>query len=242
MGTATPASDGMRRKFTIALPKWGRTPFLRIVGGVTQGVMTRRGLVVCGWLGVAAAITGVASGIAMLVWPEHSARGLLRYPFTPHEFRAMQSWFGIHHLAMVAVLAAFAASSAMGVSRIGRTAAWFSVLGTALLAANELHAIAYDEWTLRDANRGLLGAGYGISTNVCGLGALIAGISVIRQHRWTGWHRWVPLAIGIVHFVIVTPVLFSESYVGARIAIVTWISLFGLLGRALIVETRRTTN
>jgi hypothetical protein len=205
--------------------------------------MARRGwLVTTGWLGVAAAITGIASGIAMLLWPEHSARGLLRYPFTTGEFTVMQTWFAVHHVAMIAVLAGFAASNAMGTSRIGRTAAWFSVLGVSLLAVNELHAIAYDEWTLREANQGPLGAGYGISTNVCGLGALVAGIVVVRQRRWTGWHRWVPLAIGIVHFAAVTPAIFSSSFAAARIAIITWIALFGLLGRALIVETQRTAN
>jgi hypothetical protein len=44
-----------------------------------------------------------------------------------------------------------------------------------------------------------------------------------------------------VHFVAVTPAIFSSSYAAARIAIITWIALFGLLGRALIVETQRAS-
>ncbi|HUS29010.1 MAG TPA: hypothetical protein VMZ53_10875 [Kofleriaceae bacterium] len=175
----------------------------------------------------------------MIAWPAHSPRELLRYPFSPAEFQAVQTWFFVHHLAMVAVMLGFARSGAMGTGRIMRGAAWVAAIGVALLAVNELNAIRYAEWTLHTANAGALGAGYGISTNLVGLGTLVAGIGVLRAKRWTGWHRWVPLAIALVHFVGVTPALFSESFVGARIAIVTWVALFGALGAALISETRR---
>src|SRR5687768_724824 len=127
--------------------------------------MSKRGLVWCGWLGIAAAVTGIASGIVMLTWPEHSPRELLRYPFTASEFATIQTWFAIHHLALVAVLLGFARSS-FTASRVMRVFALLAVVGMVLLAANELNAVGYANSTLHEANRGALGAGYGISTNL----------------------------------------------------------------------------
>jgi hypothetical protein len=83
------------------------------------------------------------------------------------------------------VVVGFARSGATGDGRLARGSAWLAVLGTVLLALNELHAIGYGDWTLSEANRGILGAGYGVSTNLVGLGgyapelassALVAGL------------------------------------------------------------------
>lgn len=196
--------------------------------------MSTKSFVVIGWIGVATAITGVASAVAMLAWPVDSAPGLVRYPFSTAEFQIVQTWFFVHHLGLLAVLVGLARSGATGDGRVVRGAAWVAVLGMMLLSVNELHAIGYAEWTLAEANRGALGAGYGISTNLVGIGAVVAGIGAVRAHRWSGWRRWVPLAIGLGHFLVVTPALFSEGFVIARLAIGSWIALFGALGWALL--------
>lgn len=67
-----------------------------------------------------------------------------------------------------------------------------------------------------------------------GLGTVIAGIAVVRARVWTGWARWVPLAIGVMHFVVVTPAIFSGGFVAGRLAIGSWMLLFGALGFALV--------
>ena len=201
--------------------------------------MGARSDVLMGWIGIAAAVTGVVSAAAMLAWPVSSPTGLVRYPFSPVEFRVVQTWFFVHHLGLLAVLVGLARSGAMGDGRVVRGAAWVAVVGMALLSLSELHAIGYGEQTLAEANRGALGAAYGISTNLVGIGAVVAGIGVLRARRWSGWVRFIPLAIGLVHFLVVIPALFSEGYVVARLAIGSWIALFGGLGWALVVTPRR---
>jgi len=199
--------------------------------------MSRRTL---GQLGIAAGITGVLSAIVMLAWPVQSPPGLVRYPFTPAQFYAIQTWFFIHHLGMAAVLVGLARSDALGKGRIARGAAWLAVAGAGLLAVMELvTAACFGEANLDAANHGALGAGYGASTNLIGLGMIGAGVATVRVKAWTGWSRWIPLAIGAFHFAVVTPCVFSGNFVAGRLGIGSWLALFGALGWALVRADRR---
>jgi hypothetical protein len=193
-----------------------------------------RGIAFTGKIGIAVAVTGALSAAAMLAWPVQSPPELVRFPFTPGQFRVIQTWFFVHHLGMVAVLVGLARAGVTGEGRIGRIGAWLAVIGTFLLAVQELvTGFGYGDVALKTANEGAMGAGYGVSTNLIGLGMLLAGIAVVRARVWTDFARWVPLAIGVVHFVVVTPAIFSGGFVAARLAIGSWMLLFGALGFAL---------
>jgi hypothetical protein len=197
--------------------------------------VTARGIAFTGRMGIAVAITGALSAAAMLAWPIHAPRELVRYPFTVGQFQAVQTWFFIHHLGMVAVLVGFVGSGATGTGRLGRAGAWLAVLGTFLLAVQELiTGFQFGDVALKTANEGAMGAGYGVSTNLLGLGMVVAGIAVVRARVWTDWARWIPLAIGITHFVVLTPAIFSGGFVAGRLAIGSWMLLFGALGSALV--------
>jgi hypothetical protein len=197
--------------------------------------MSAKGIAFTGKIGIAVAITGVLSAAAMLAWPVQSPPELVRYPFTSSQFMAIQTWFFVHHLGMVAVLVGLARAGVTGDGRIARIGAWLAVAGTFLLAVQELATgLLHGEALLATANEGAMGAGYGVSTNLIGLGMVVAGIGVVRARVWAGWARWVPLAIGVMHFVVVTPAIFSGNFVAARLAIGSWILLFGALGLALV--------
>jgi hypothetical protein len=195
-------------------------------------------LVRLGFVGVITAILGVASGGLMLAWPPQVPEEMLSYPFTPDGFRTIQLWFAVHHLGLIAVLVGFAGAAGLGRSRLARAGAILAVIGMVGLTGMEVYARGFAEWQTKAANEGTMGAGYGITTSLVGLGMVVAGIAVLRTRQWTGPWRQVPLAIGVMHFVVVTPAIFSNIYVLARIAIVTWIALFGALGWALVREAR----
>ena len=198
-------------------------------------LVTARGIAITGKIGMAVALTGVLSAAAMLAWPVQSPPELVRYPFTLTQFQAIQTWFFVHHLGMVAVLVGLTRAGVMGDGRVGRIGGWLAVVGTFLLAVQELvTGFTYGEVALKTANEGAMGAGYGVSTNLIGLGAVVAGIAVVRAHVWRDWARWIPLAIGIMHFVVVTPAIFSGGFVAGRLAIGSWLLLFGALGLALV--------
>src|SRR5262245_27607978 len=99
----------------------------------------------------------------------------------------------------------------------------------------ELNCMLHPELTMERANAGSVGALYGISTNIMGLGFLIAGAGTLRAKIWSGWRRWMPLAIGIATFVELTPLVFA-GFVWARLAIAFWFLLFAALGQSLRTE------
>lgn len=204
-----------------------------------ENAMNDRTLAKLGWAGVAAAVLGVPSAALMLAWPPQVPMGVLSYPFTARGFQTIQTWFFVHHFLLDAVAVGFAFSAGIGQSRVARVGAWLAVVGLIGLTGMELFAIRFAEWQTRAANEGVMGAGYGITTSLVGLGMLIAGVGVVRARRWTGGWRFVPLLIGVTHFVLVTPAVFSNGYVVARLAIGSWIALFGALGWALVLEARR---
>jgi len=200
--------------------------------------MSPKALSTCGKVLLITGIVGALCVIPMLAWPVESPEGLVRYPFTPAAFQAMQTWFFVHHIGLVVGAVAFALSGATGPGRFGRIAAWLSVIGMIGLTGMELFAIQFAEWDNKVASMGVMGAGYGITTNLVGLGMLGAGVSVLRARIWSGFWRFVPLLIGITHFVLVTPAIFSNGYVIARLAIGTWMALFAALGWGLMAEHR----
>jgi hypothetical protein len=201
--------------------------------------MSPKDLSSCGTVGFVTGILGVLSVVPMLAWPPQSPEGVLHYPFTPEGFQVIQTWFFVHHIGLVVLLVGLAASGAVGPGRLARAAAWLAVLGMIGLTAMELFAIRFTEWETTTANEGALGAGYGITTSLVGIGMVGAGLAVLRARRWPGWWRPIPLLIGVTHFVVVTPAIFSNGYVIARLAIASWMALFAALGWGLRIEGHR---
>ncbi len=200
--------------------------------------LSPRTLTRIGALGLVTGLLGVASAALMLLWPAQAPSDVLSHPFTTEGFRTIQTWFFVHHLGLVALLVGLARSGAVPAGRLSKGGAWLAVFGTALLAAMELYAIRFAAWTTVAANEGAMGAGYGISTSLVGLGMLGAGWGVLRAGAWSGWRRFVPLLLGVTLFLVVTPGMFS-GFVIARLAIGSWMALFAALGWALVDETRR---
>lgn len=190
-----------------------------------------------GLIGLVTGLLGALSALVLLVWPPQVAEHLVSYPFTTNGFYAVQAWFFVHHFGLVLVLVALAGSGT-ATSRSARTGAWSAVVGMVLLTFAELLAMRYATWDDDTANAGLMGSTYGVAVTVIGLGLLVAGVGVLRAGVWSAWRRWAPLAIGVAAFAVVTPGMFG-GFVIARLAIGFWMLLFGALGWALYVESRR---
>ncbi|MGQ0574299.1 MAG: hypothetical protein ACT4RN_08855 [Pseudonocardia sp.] len=70
-----------------------------------------------------------------------------------------------------------------------------------------------------------------------GLGMLLAGIAVLRARRWSGWRRFVPVAIGAYVFVVFLPVVIATgSEAGFWVAVTGLDLLFAALGLAVVRE------
>lgn len=181
---------------------------------------------------LAAGVLGAGSGIFMAVYPGQVSEAMFSYPLTAGGFTVIQVWFFVQHLGLLAGIVALARAEVMAPGRSARWGTGLAVAGMALLAVTELIAITARNSTYPGDGTGLLDALYGVSSVAVGVGLILAGISVRRGGRWTGWRGLVVLVAGIFVFVPMMPALMGP-FVLARLAITVWMLLFAALGYAL---------
>ncbi len=84
---------------------------------------------------------------------------------------------------------------------------------------------------------------YAVVPLVTALGMVLAGVAVLRSRRWSGWHRYAPLAVGGWIVVVVVPVMalagddLGPDAVAATVAVGAWHLLWVVLGVAVLGET-----
>jgi hypothetical protein len=83
---------------------------------------------------------------------------------------------------------------------------------------------------------------FAIAPGLVGLGLILTGIAVIRTGSWTGWRRYVTLALGVYVFAVLTPVIIAAGgppAVPAVAGLLVWQVLWVLIAVAVLVETGR---
>lgn len=189
-----------------------------------------RAVKLSGLVCLAAGVLGACSGIMLAVWPTEGADDTWRYPLSSEGFAAIQVWFAIQHLGLLAGIVAILRAGVVGAGRAGRVGVGVGAAGMALLTATELLAV-----TARDADLneyGYLNALYGISSILTGVGLIVAGVAVRRARIWSGWRNWIVLIAGIWVFVPMFPAMVA-GFVPARLGITGWMLTFAALGWAL---------
>jgi len=189
----------------------------------------RRSGVVC----LAAGLLGAASGLFLLLVGPQVPDSRFSYPLDVGAFVAIQVWFCVQHLGLLAGQLGLRASGAAG---RGRVVAWGHVLGIAgmvALTVTEGIAIAAAEDPYPSDLTDVLDGLYGLSSIAVGVGLVIVGVGVRRAGVWTGWRGSVPLALGVWVFVPMTPMIIA-GFVPARLGIVGWMLLYAALGWALL--------
>jgi hypothetical protein len=174
-----------------------------------------------------AGVLGAASGIFLAAYPARGADDTWRYPLSADGFAAIQAWFGVQHLGLLAATLVLQASGLLGTSRSGRVGAWAASAGMALLTVTELLAISASDADLDQF--AWLNTLYGVSTTLSGIGLVMAGITVRRSGRLPGWWSWVVLAAGAWVFVPMTPAIILD-FLAARLAIAGWMLLYAAIG------------
>ena len=141
------------------------------------------------------------------------------YPLSAGSFAAVQVWFGIHHLGLLAGLLALRWAGALPDTRPARWGWATAVIGMAGLAVTEVVAIAAADADVDSGIVAALGGLYGVTCLAMGVGLILAGVSIWRAQVWEGWRRGVVLALGVWVFVPMFPALIVTPTDGARLAI-----------------------
>lgn len=207
------------------------------VHAVAAPVRTDGAVSSAGWWCLVAGLLGAACGIWLTVVAPQVAVDRYSYPLDSEAFTAIQVFFFIQHLGLLAGIVGLWRSGASGSSRAGYWGWVAASGGMVLLTATELLAITAADSLYPGPGTGRLDALYGISSLTIGGGLVVAGVAVLRTRRWLGPRRWSPLAAGAYVFVPMTPLLFGP-FVLARLAIVGWMLLFSALGAALLQTGR----
>jgi hypothetical protein len=183
---------------------------------------------VCLWAG----LLGAASGIFLAVVDPVVPDTRFSYPLSAGAFVAIQLWFCVQHLGLIAGQVALWTSGALGRSRTARAGHVLALGGMLLLAVTEVVATTAAESPYSSSRTDVLDVLYGISSVAAGVGLVIAGIAALRARVWQGWERWLPLALGVWVFVPMTPAIMA-GFLPARLSITGWMLLYAALGWAL---------
>jgi hypothetical protein len=195
--------------------------------GRTQAVVRRAGDL-CLWSG----LLGAASGIFLAVVEPSVPDTRFSYPLTAGAFIAIQVWFGIQHLGLIAGQVGLWASGAVGRSRTALAGHLLGLGGMGLLAATEVLATTAAESPYPSSRTDVLDILYGVSSTVIGIGLVIVGVTALRAHVWASWRRWLPLAMGMWVFVPMTPAIMA-GFLPARLSITAWMLMYAALGYVL---------
>lgn len=194
---------------------------------------SRTSVVAVGWSCLVAGVVGAAAALFLVLVEPAVAEDRYSYPLTAGGFAAIQVFFFVHHLGLLAGLYGLWRSGAVGTSRLGRWGAWGAVLGMALLTVTELIAITGSDSAYPSPRTNMLDGFYGVSSVLIGVTMIMTGGAVMRTNVWRDWRRYVPLLLGVYVFVPMTPALFGP-FVLARFAIGGWMLGFALLGWAVV--------
>jgi hypothetical protein len=198
--------------------------------------MTRRPTAVGGWICIAGAAIGIASGLYTAFVSPQVGTGRYSYPYAPAGYVVSQLVFALNHMMVLAGIVALArVAPATGWS--WRAGIRITMAGLVLLTSCELWGLAYTHVAAAAAGPGVLGAAYGVATVLVGVGLILAGVAVVRERKWNGWRRLTVLIGGIAVFVIVIPGVFGPFLAG-RLAITAWMIFWAALGVALIARTQ----
>lgn len=170
----------------------------------------------------AAAIALVVTGLAATAVPslaKHATTG----------FDISGAWMCLSDALFLAAILVFVRSDALRDGRLTRVSTWLAVIGSA--AAVVAEAMLRADFSLgTDA--------FSVAGPMQALGIIGLGIAVVRAHRWSGWHRFTWLLLGLYVPLVLVPAL-AHSGGQNLAALAGFHGCIALVGVAWLAEVRR---
>ena len=155
----------------------------------------------------------------------------LSYPWSGATAVTTSVVWGLAQLLLTLGLVAFARSDALS-GRAGRRGAWVAVAGSALYVVAHAVSIPLHDAELSDGGAMVALTLFGVGTLLTAVGMVVAGLDVRRTGLWRGWHRVVPLALG-VWMIVMMPLQFTPLLV---VAVGLYAALAIAFGVAMVEE------
>lgn len=155
----------------------------------------------------------------------------LSYPWTGATAVTTSLVWGLAQVLLTLGLVAFARSDAIS-GRAGRRGAWVAVAGSALYVLAHAVSIPFHDADLSDGGAMVALTLFGVGTLLTAVGMVVAGADVRRTGTWRGWHRLVPLSLGI-WMIAMMPLQFTPLLV---VAVGVYAALAIAFGVAMVEE------
>jgi hypothetical protein len=190
----------------------------------------------CGLAAVVGAALAIVGNLALFLVDPAVPDTKLSYPLSPSAYVPTQLFFALTQALMLAAIVGLAGSGAVQPGRGARVFGALAVVGMSLTVPGELVLILVRR---ADAEAGSVGA----ASSVFGLGVLLMdigligwGVLALRQRHWPLPWAALPLALGLIQLLVVTPISFAFGFasVASVAAIVVTDTLTGLIGVALV--------
>jgi len=189
----------------------------------------RRGaLGVVGALGVGAGLLGALHAVVLVAYPPVVAEQSYSYPLGSGGFVASQGVLSVRDLALAALLAGLLATP-VARSRVARVGIVVGAVSMVVLAGLEIVSVVVGDSVD-------VGGWYGLASFGVGLALTTAGVRAARTPMRTPWLRFLPLAIGLYVFVVLTPGILA-GFTPGQVVIAGWMLLFARLGRELLATS-----
>ncbi len=132
----------------------------------------------------------------------------------------------VNHLLLLAGVLGLMRAGAAGRGRLAVAGVALAVFGTLVLTLAEPVVLV---------NLGVANIIFGVAVPAMALGLILAGLAVLRERRWGGWHRFTPLACGVFIPLVLIP-SFALPGLWFHYAIGIWGIFWLLFGLALRAE------
>ena len=174
------------------------------------------------------------SPLALLAWSTIVGAVLtfvLGVPLASFEAADSPLWWvpvlnAVSHLLLLVGVVGLVRSGAAGRGGLAASGLWLTLLGLAL------NSVAEFAWLIGTS---AIDALFGMSALAITLGLILAGVAMVRGGRWTGSHRFTPLACGLYIPLVVGPA-FALPGLLPHYAIGGWGVCWLLLGLAQRAE------
>jgi hypothetical protein len=186
-------------------------------------------------MGLGAAFLALSATIALLLTAATAfVNPAIGQPTQP-EYLASGVVMTLVDLLVVCGFARLAASTAMAPGPFKQLAFGLLVLSSlAMVPAEALLRVDFDAGN----------AAFGVAGPLQAAGLVLVGVGIIRTHRWSAWHRYMPLAMGLYIPFVMLPLLIASggtslvALVGYHVCVLLVGLAFGFEEGTLATATR----
>ncbi|MCW2759220.1 MAG: hypothetical protein JWO46_2966 [Nocardioidaceae bacterium] len=186
----------------------------------------------------ASGVLGVATALATVLWSPAVPDTQWSYPFPLGVQWVVSLVLAVTHLLTAAGFLGVLAARPYGASHAASVALRVAVVGLVLLSVAEILSGAIGRSDVDSSAAGVVGSVFGVASLLNALGAVVAGVVIVRAGRWQGLGAWMVLASGLVLILLVTPANLAGSETFRTIALTLWSLTFIPLGLSVARSSR----